>query len=82
MQQTFLQVGVVLLACGVKLFDLESFEYIFNELVTLLDHFSVFILGFCLVSQFVAVGHTIGNFEQLLGNLGHSEVLAFLDLSK
>lgn len=81
LQQAFLEVGIVLLVDWIKLLDFELFQYISDELLAF-DNFQDVLVGlFALFCEFPAVGHTICNFEQFLGDFAHCKVLAFFYLS-
>lgn len=79
--QTLLEVGVILVASWIKLFDIELLQKIFDDLVAFLYHSKVFVFRgtLDLSSELAAVSDTISHFEQLFSDLGNSKLLAFFD---
>lgn len=75
-----MKVGIVLLASWVEFLDVEAFEDILDDLMTLFDLLCVLVLGFCLFCEFAAVGYTVCDFEEFLGDFGDCEIFAFFDL--
>lgn len=76
-----MEVGIVLLICGVELFNLVFFENLFQELLGFDNIFNVFVFGLSLISVFFAVSYAVGNLQKFFSYFSHSKVFAFVNLS-
>jgi hypothetical protein len=82
-QQTLLQIGIVLLTRGVELLNVELLQHVLDDLVTLHHHFQEFVtLNITALRKFPATGYTISHFQQFLRDFGDCVVFAVLNLPK
>lgn len=82
LEQTFLEVGVVVLSGGVELFDVVFFENVFDHVLAVDDHLQVFVLVLSFKSELLATGDAVSHLQQLLGDFWNREGFTFLDLSR